>query len=128
MSEEEFGITKETFKGPLEGAIIKEPLERTIVQRRSEFYAAWIASHPILWGWVLFATLNTVADLVVHLFFFRDSFDGPTTYHLVLWTVAVAIWWASAAWAKRLRWKQWIAFAGALIVTWVGVWFGSGVT
>jgi|SRR5579884_1434150 len=123
MSEEEFGITKRNFKEPLERAIIKEPLERAIVQRRSEFYAEWIASHPILWGWILFATFNSVADLVQ--FFFLRSFDGLTNYHVMLWIVAIAIWWESVAWAKRLSWKQWIAFAIALMVTWIGVWFGG---
>ena len=112
MSKEQFGITKKTSQ---------EPLERAIVQRRSELYAGWIAAHPLLWGWVLFATFNTIADLVVHFLFWEDSFNGLTHFHLLLWGAAVLIWCASVAWAKRLNWKQWIAFAVALMVTLAGV-------
>lgn len=86
MSEQEFGIQEKPSTNP--GKNLDQPLQRLLIQRRSEFYAEWIASHPILWGWILFATFNTVADIVVHFFFFEASFYGLTAYHLLLWTVA----------------------------------------
>lgn len=121
MSEEGIKNAEMTFN---------KPIEIKIVRRRSEFYAEWILSHPILWGWVLLATINTVADLLMffHLLlvgFAHGFWDHAPPLFPSTCLLTIPIWSASIAWAKRFKWKQWIAFAAAWVLALAGILFGA---